>query len=242
MSNSIDYGCIHYKRRCKIVSPCCGKIYTCRHCHNDSEDHEIDRFSIQEIICTECDYRQGVKEKCENCGVSFGSYYCEKCNFFDDNIDQKYYHCDKCGFCRVGKNGDTFHCDECDCCFIKDKEKSHQCRKNIMKNNCPICFEDLFNSIMDVSMLKCGHPIHSKCLSSCLNHFKYNCPVCRKSIIRNEVQQKLNEEIDQIIDENQMEDEIYIQIKCNDCLFEGESKYHPYGIKCLGCGGYNTAI
>ena len=25
-------GCVHYKRGCKLVSPCCGKVYSCRCC------------------------------------------------------------------------------------------------------------------------------------------------------------------------------------------------------------------
>ena len=29
------YGCIHYRRRCKLVAPCCGEVFSCRHCHND---------------------------------------------------------------------------------------------------------------------------------------------------------------------------------------------------------------
>ena len=31
-----SYGCKHYLRRCKIVSPCCNEIYSCRLCHNNS--------------------------------------------------------------------------------------------------------------------------------------------------------------------------------------------------------------
>ena len=29
------HGCKHYRRRCKLVSPCCGEVFWCRHCHND---------------------------------------------------------------------------------------------------------------------------------------------------------------------------------------------------------------
>lgn len=28
--------CLHYKRRCKIRAPCCGEVFTCRHCHNEA--------------------------------------------------------------------------------------------------------------------------------------------------------------------------------------------------------------
>ncbi|KAF5188764.1 hypothetical protein FRX31_021651 [Thalictrum thalictroides] len=30
----LEYGCEHYKRRCKIRGPCFNKVFTCRHCHN----------------------------------------------------------------------------------------------------------------------------------------------------------------------------------------------------------------
>ncbi|KAL5135647.1 E3 ubiquitin-protein ligase MIEL1 [Glycine soja] len=32
----LQYGCEHYKRRCKIRAPCCNQIFPCRHCHNDA--------------------------------------------------------------------------------------------------------------------------------------------------------------------------------------------------------------
>jgi hypothetical protein len=28
--------CEHYRRRCKIVAPCCKEVFPCRHCHNDA--------------------------------------------------------------------------------------------------------------------------------------------------------------------------------------------------------------
>lgn len=41
------YGCAHYRRRCKIVAPCCGEIFWCRHCHNESKNiDEKARFHL----------------------------------------------------------------------------------------------------------------------------------------------------------------------------------------------------
>jgi zinc finger-like protein len=38
------FGCEHYKRNCKIRAACCGKLFTCRFCHdNNSSDHSMDR-------------------------------------------------------------------------------------------------------------------------------------------------------------------------------------------------------
>ena len=33
---------------------------------------------------------------------------------------------------------------------------------------------------------------------------------------------------------------INTQIICNDCGFKGGVRFHPIGLKCRGCGGYNT--
>ena len=30
-----EYGCMHYRRRCRMVAPCCGEVFWCRHCHNE---------------------------------------------------------------------------------------------------------------------------------------------------------------------------------------------------------------
>ncbi|KAL3358268.1 hypothetical protein AABB24_015420 [Solanum stoloniferum] len=53
-----NYGCSHYRRRCKIRAPCCDEIFDCRHCHNDSKNsldvdplkrHDIPRHDIKKI-------------------------------------------------------------------------------------------------------------------------------------------------------------------------------------------------
>ena len=36
-------GCAHYPKGCQIFAPCCGKIYPCRLCHDEGEEHKIDR-------------------------------------------------------------------------------------------------------------------------------------------------------------------------------------------------------
>lgn len=38
-------GCPHYRKKCKIVAPCCSKVYVCRLCHNEATDdgHTVDR-------------------------------------------------------------------------------------------------------------------------------------------------------------------------------------------------------
>jgi len=52
---------------------------------------------------------------------------------------------------------------------------------------------------------------------------------------------KHNELMDELIREFPMQENLVFAIKCNDCEFSGDVHYHPYGMKCGGCGGYNTA-
>lgn len=230
--------CEHYFRNCKIISPCCNKIYTCRLCHNDNEKHEINRFEIKEIVCSLCNTRQNVSNQCIKCNIEFAKYFCNKCNFFDDRIERNYYHCDKCGFCRVGDDKKYFHCDTCNICIIDND--NHICCKNAFDNNCPICLENLFHSTRTSCVLSCSHTIHMDCLEMQIKNNKFNCPICRKSIHSGEELKKIVEFIDNLIEENPFSEEIFYDIKCNDCSSQNKSKFHPFGMKCANCGCYNT--
>ena len=33
-----EHGCAHYRRRCRMVAPCCGEVFWCRHCHNEAKN------------------------------------------------------------------------------------------------------------------------------------------------------------------------------------------------------------
>lgn len=37
------FGCEHYKRNCKLRAACCGKLFTCRFCHDEASDHSMER-------------------------------------------------------------------------------------------------------------------------------------------------------------------------------------------------------
>lgn len=71
--------CKKYRNRKSLVhvifflqTPCCGKFYKCRYCHDENEDHHFDRKTLTELICANCDTRQKVQAECERCGVRFG--------------------------------------------------------------------------------------------------------------------------------------------------------------------------
>lgn len=108
-----------------VQAPCCGKLYVCRLCHDEQELHQLDRFKVQEVQCSQCLTVQQVwqsnatsavaaqcncdqqshnllmfqvQQTCEQCHLQFGEYYCDVCHLFDR--DKKQYHCQACGICR----------------------------------------------------------------------------------------------------------------------------------------------
>jgi RING finger/CHY zinc finger protein 1 len=251
MDENQKYGCQHYVRKCKIVSPCCQKIYPCRICHDDEMyvknidpkvRHQINRHEIKEVICSLCGIQQSVKQYCEACEVCFGSYFCDICNLFDDE-DKKQFHCDKCGICRLGGRENSIHCDNCNICVLKIDD-NHKCH-NIKGSTCSVCMEDLFVSRCEIMQMKCGHFIHTDCLHEMAkNTFKYKvtctCPICSASIIETDFLNKLlDSEIEATPMPNEYKD-IDVKILCNDCHQESTSKFHIIGMKCYLCGGYNT--
>jgi len=231
--------CKHYVRRCSLLAPCCNKVYVCRHCHNDAETHELDRHAVKEIVCNVCGQQQLVGNTCINkiCGITFAAYFCEICNFYDDQVERNYYHCDKCGICRVKGENEYIHCDTCSACV---SSSNHKCKSNQFHVNCSICMENLFHSIKSSCVIPCGHTMHVDCMQRCIQQNKTNCPLCRKSMLSPEAWTKYNELMDEIIQVFPIEEQLIFTILCNDCSFNGESNYHPHGMKCGQCGGYNT--
>ena len=88
--------------------------------------------------------------------------------------------------------------------------------------------------------MACGHVIHGKCLDELLKNNRISCPLCRKSMIDGDALQIIIRKTDYLIELNPIESSILTKIKCNDCDFNDKVIYHPIGLKCGGCGGYNT--
>ncbi|GMH32753.1 hypothetical protein BSKO_00587 [Bryopsis sp. KO-2023] len=248
--NQETYGCQHYQRKCKLVAPCCGKTYWCRHCHNqenaESEPdpkkrHTLDRKAVTELVCAVCSTRQPVGEKCVKCGTKFGKYSCLKCNFFEDDLSKEQYHCEHCGICRVGGRENYFHCQKCNCCYHINMKEIHVCVVNSMHQNCPVCCEYLFDSTQNISVLHCGHTIHTECLEELMEHGGRKCPVCSKSLTD---MSRTWRALDEEVANTPMPDEYVntlVDILCNDCSVKSEVHFHVFGHKCPECGSYNTA-
>ncbi|KAL9992912.1 putative transcription factor C2H2 family [Helianthus debilis subsp. tardiflorus] len=244
----MGYGCKHYRRRCMIRAPCCNEIYDCRHCHNEAasmskrvyDRHELNRFDVEQVICSVCDTEQPVHRTCTNCGVKMGEYLCEICKFYDDDIDKGLFHCDDCGICRVGGRENFFHCNKCGSCYSIGLLDNHSCVENSMHNHCPICYEYLFDSMKDTAVMKCGHTMHRECYIEMIKRDKFCCPLCTKSIMDMSAAWKM---IDEEIEANMMPDEYRrkkIWILCNDCNDTTEVYFHILGHKCRHCRSYNT--
>ncbi|GJM95505.1 hypothetical protein PR202_ga12248 [Eleusine coracana subsp. coracana] len=73
----LEHGCEHYRRRCKIVAPCCGQVFPCRHCHNEATVRLLFFFSVTRI------------EK--------GQYHCYDCGICRIGGKENFFHCVKCG-------------------------------------------------------------------------------------------------------------------------------------------------
>lgn len=237
-----ESGCIHYKRKAKFVSPCCGKIYVCRYCHDDVEDHTFNRKNVTQLICTECDTRQKVQTNCEKCGIRFGRYTCLICNLFDDD-DKNQYHCDSCGICRVGGKERFFHCTTCNMCLpIQLSIEGHRCVENVSRSNCAVCLEDIHTSRIPCHIPSCGHLLHRTCFEQLLCSGYYACPTCQQSMLdMKQLWQYLDNEV--IITPMPKEyDNFFVDILCKDCHQESTVKFHVVGLKCQSreCGGYNT--
>ncbi|GLT34426.1 hypothetical protein SLA2020_089400 [Shorea laevis] len=237
------FGCEHYKRNCKLRAACCGKLYTCRFCHDKVSDHSMDRKATAEMMCMKCLKIQPVGQICTtpSCGgFSMAKYYCGICKFFDD--ERTVYHCPFCNLCRLGSGlgVDFFHCMKCNCCLAM-KLADHQCREKGLEANCPICCDFLFTSNESVRALPCGHFMHSACFQAyTCSH--YICPICSKSLGDMTVYFGM---LDALLASEVLPEEYRDRcqdILCNDCDKKGTAPFHWLYHKCGFCGSYNTRV
>lgn len=243
VTKEVPSECEHYLRGCDLKAECCGKFWPCRICHDEAADHKIDRYAIKEMRCRNCGEVQDVAKNCRACEKEMAQYFCDVCNFFDDDPNKDIYHCDKCKLCRIGKGLgiDYFHCDKCNAC-MHISLTDHKCVEDTLSSDCPVCTEKMFTSREPVTFLLCGHSIHLHCYEEYVKT-NYTCPICKKSV--GDMSQYF-EKLDEHVNNTPMPEE-YRELKqkilCNDCGGESEVPFHLYH-KCLidGCGSYNTTV
>ena len=248
MIGEVVKGCKHYKRKCLIVSPCCGEVYACRLCHDEHQNHQIDRKKISQVLCLECTMGtpQAASQNCVSCGAQFAEYFCEVCKLWDnDGIKKNIYHCQGCGICRIGPSNKYFHCEKCCACLPVSLRGNHTCVNGAMQNNCPICLEDMFSSRRPVVILKCGHNIHSHCqrvMSQMDLLQSIRCPSCNKTVA--EDPSEIWKELENHMEQHPMPEEVKsvrVSIHCNDCNSKSaEIPLNLIAMKCASCGSYNT--
>jgi len=196
------------------------------------------------VVCSQCQATQRVSKNCIECGNVFGEYFCAVCNFFDDDTSKRVFHCEGCGICRIGGRDNFFHCANCDCCYALSLRDNHKCIAGAMRQNCPVCLEDLFHSTSQVRVLRCGHTLHRKCLAQLMSRAiaLHVCPLCSKTLVDHSRQWV---QMDIALAQTPMPDELVnktVTILCNDCQTKGLAPFHVLGFKCANreCGGYNT--
>lgn len=141
---------------------------------------------------------------------------------------------------RTGGEENFFHCNRCECCYSNLLKESHLCIEKAMHHNCPVCFEYLFDTTKDITVLPCGHTIHLECVKEMEIRFQYACPVCLKSYCdMTRVWEKLDQEVAST-PMPQMYQNKMVWILCNDCGGRSEVNYHIVAHKCLNCNSYNT--
>jgi RING finger and CHY zinc finger domain-containing protein 1 len=228
--------CEHYQINCKIKAECCQQFFACRQCHNLSENHSIDRYSIKTVQCVKCNTIQEKSNQCNSCGDKFSNYYCNQCNLWCETVC---YHCELCNICYKFTPDERFHCDICNLCF--QNEPPHVCsQKKVNKDQeCCICLEALYYQVSPPTMLKCQHWVHSNCLQNLLKSGKYQCPLCKKTMM--DMDWSGFKEIIKMIPISEEETKT-VEIFCNDCLIKTTCNYHPLGMECGQCQGYNTNL
>jgi hypothetical protein len=235
--------CSHYQRDHLIMCSLCLQYYPCRQCHNDKEDHEMNRFTIHTMFCCECDTKQPISNQCIRCKKKMGTYYCAICHLYENDESKIPFmkHCHLCGICRIGKN--PVHCDTCNICYPnKDSFDNHICNEMKYHKNCPICLENLFSSRNISITLKCGHVLHKKCVKEYMEQNEYRCPLCKKSMFdMTHIWHRMEESIGQQPMPNEYKNH-KAHILCNDCQERTITKYHFLSNKCEGCNSWNTTI
>ncbi|KAF7837867.1 E3 ubiquitin-protein ligase MIEL1 [Senna tora] len=246
----MGYGCKHYRRRCKIRAPCCNEIYSCRHCHNEAtsmfrnplDRHELVRQDVKQVVCSVCDTEQPVLDLL--LAYSFSVFLLRLLKFAQtvaskwENISATYANSSmmiqrKSNFIVkiVGSAGS---------CYSLSLLDNHLCVEDSMRHHCPICYEYLFDSVKDTTVMKCGHTMHWECFQEMMKRDKYCCPICSKSVVdMTRIWKMIDEEIEATV----MPDDYRhkkIWILCNDCNDTTEVYFHIIGQKCGHCRSYNT--
>ncbi|ONL98037.1 E3 ubiquitin-protein ligase MIEL1 [Zea mays] len=238
----MGFGCKHYRRRCRIRAPCCGDVFHCRHCHNEStkDGHELDRHDVQSVICLVCDTEQPV--------------------------DKEQFHCDDCGICRCSRRkGELLPLPKVWILLLDDpsrqallhRELDEEQLPHLLRGEAAYCLhlvhalrssplvtsaaavgarQYLFDSLRETSVLRCGHTMHLQCFHEMLKHDKFSCPICATPIFD-------MDKFFKALDAEMEASYLYTGkgwVVCNDCRDTTQVFSGMAGHKCCHCQSHNT--
>uniref|UniRef100_A0A0D9VTZ4 RING-type domain-containing protein n=1 Tax=Leersia perrieri TaxID=77586 RepID=A0A0D9VTZ4_9ORYZ len=232
----MGFGCKHYRRRCRIRAPCCNDVFHCRHCHNESTVRAFVAFSSSlrkmatSSIATQSN-RSSVSfvtpsSRCvTTAAFAWESTSAGSANSWTTILT---------GSISIAKI--VASAGSCYSVSLRDK---HYCIENSMKNNCPICYEYLFDSLRETSVLRCGHTMHLQCFHEMLKHDKFSCPICSMPIFDMD---KFLRALDAEIEAGMLHIDYMGKgwIVCNDCRDTTQVYSRVAGHKCCHCQSHNT--
>ncbi|XP_060201438.1 E3 ubiquitin-protein ligase RZFP34-like isoform X3 [Lycium barbarum] len=137
-------------------------------------------------------------------------------------------------------NTTVINAESAGCCYSKLMKESHICIERAMHHNCPVCFEYIFDTTKNITVLPCGHTMHLECVMQMERHFQYSCPVCSRSYCdMSQVWEKLDQEVASMPMPEMYQNKM-VWILCNDCTETSEVNLHIVAHKCPSCKSYNT--
>ncbi|CAL6011397.1 CHY_zinc finger domain-containing protein [Hexamita inflata] len=162
--------CDHFISNCVFSCANCAKQYSCRYCHDESEDHP---FVFQSVHCL--------------CGASLASCSCGR--------QQPKSLCEICGFASISH--DFAHCQDCNFChFSFDKsqfDQFHQINANNELNSiesCAVCLCSFDSFLFKPVFLSCSHCFHGHCIDQIrFQNQKIICPLDRSVQTEQHMQQ-----------------------------------------------------
>lgn len=242
----VPTSCPHYQRSCLLQCNVCKEFVTCRICHS-----EMDRFKVALLKCMHCNTTQPPSAVCIECAEPFAAYCCTICHTYDSTPGKLIFHCVQCGICRVGTRDTTHHCERCDMCIVinTNEGRQHECFANTWRTDCPACLEHLWDSRDAISMLQCGHAMHSHCFRTLLQT-EYRCPSCKKATVDmtdtwEETALALEQQLTEVVASGQFPPELLtrpMRVLCNECESKFDTTFNPFVMyKCPLCNGFNTS-
>ena len=168
---------------------------------------------------------------------------------------ENFFHCDTCGACYATELRGNHVCvpdamaSQCPICceYLFDSLEPPQVRAATRRTHaCAANTAATFPSAstrttaLVPQVLRCGHTIHRKCLESYAEHGGFTCPLCSASVCdMQHAWLALDEEIRRAPMPAELEGK-RVGILCNDCHEQAEAEFHCFGLRCGGCGSYNT--